>query len=195
MNFPLELRFKPIAIAPQISVTDASGTLLLYVKQKAFKLKEAVTVFADAAQTRPLYRIAADRVLDVSVRYRIDHEDGRPLGVLERKGIRSLWRADYEVQRGGVPALTIREENPWVKVVDRLLGEVPVLGFLSHLLFHPAYVVARVGGARPVLRAVKRPALLESRFTIQETERMPPDDETLALLALLMFVLRERWRG
>ena len=39
MRFPLDLRFKIVAIAPQISVTDASGALLLYVKQKAFRLK------------------------------------------------------------------------------------------------------------------------------------------------------------
>ena len=46
MNFPLTLNFKKLALSPQISVTDASGRLLFYVKQKAFKLKEAVTVFA-----------------------------------------------------------------------------------------------------------------------------------------------------
>ena len=61
MNFPLELRFKILAIASQIAVRDASGNLLCYVKQKAFKLKEAVTVFGDEEQTRPLYTIKADR--------------------------------------------------------------------------------------------------------------------------------------
>lgn len=91
-------------MAPQISVTDASGALLFYVKQKAFKLKESVTVFRDAEQTQPLYRIAADRVLDISAQYRIDEEGGAPLGVLQRRGMRSLWRAHYEVHRGRVPA-------------------------------------------------------------------------------------------
>ena len=49
MNFPLDLRFKLLAIASQIAVTDAQGQLVYYAKQRAFKLKEAVTVFADAA--------------------------------------------------------------------------------------------------------------------------------------------------
>jgi uncharacterized protein YxjI len=52
-----------MALAPQLSVTDASGQQVLYVKQKLFKLKEAVNVFADAAQTRQLYTINADRIL------------------------------------------------------------------------------------------------------------------------------------
>src|SRR3954468_1128541 len=71
MNFPLELRFKLLAISSQISVRDASGHLLCHVKQKAFKLKEEVTVFGDEAQTRPLYRINADRVIDISAQYQI----------------------------------------------------------------------------------------------------------------------------
>ena len=76
MDFPLEARFKLLAIASQISVTDAHDALLYYAKQKAFKLKEAVTVYADEEQTRPLYRIAADRVLDISARYRIEDAGG-----------------------------------------------------------------------------------------------------------------------
>ena len=137
MRFPLDLRFKIVAIAPQISVTDASGELLMYVKQRAFKLKESVTVFRDADQTRPIYRIAADRVLDISAQYRIDDEGGSPLGVLRRQGMRSLWRAHYEVYRGGVPFLTIREEKPWVKLVDGLVGEIPILGLFTGYVLHP----------------------------------------------------------
>ena len=54
MNYPLQLSFKILAIARQLSVTDTTGRLVFYVKQKAFKLKEAVTVFADAEQTLPV---------------------------------------------------------------------------------------------------------------------------------------------
>jgi glutamate-1-semialdehyde 2,1-aminomutase len=37
MKFPLDLRFKLFVVAPQISVVDAAGELLLHVKQKAFE--------------------------------------------------------------------------------------------------------------------------------------------------------------
>jgi hypothetical protein len=195
MRFPLDLRFKVVAIAPQISVTDAAGALLLYVKQQAFKLKESVTVFPDAEQTHPIYRIAADRVLDISAQYRIDDAGGSPLGVLRRQGMRSLWRAHYEVYRGGVPFLTICEENPWVKVVDGLVGEIPILGLFTGYVLHPAYRVARIDTRSAVMRAVKQPAFLEGRFTIEQVTELAPPEQTLAVLAVLMMLLLERRRG
>ncbi len=195
MRFPLDLRFKVVAIAPQISVTDAAGALLLYVKQQAFKLKESVTVFRDAEQRHPIYRIAADRVLDISAQYRIDDAGGSPLGVLRRQGMRSLWRAHYEVYRGGVPFLTIREENPWVKVVDGLVGEIPILGLFTGYVLHPAYRVARIDRRSAVMRAVKQPGFLEGRFTIEQVTELAPPEQTLAVLAVLMMLLLERRRG
>ena len=195
MRFPLDLRFKIVAVAPQISVTDAGGALLLYVRQQAFKLKESVTVFRDAEQTRPAYRITADRVLDISAQYRIDDEGGSPLGSLRRQGMRSLWRAHYEVHRGGVPFLTIREENPWVKVLDGLLGEIPIVGLFAGYVLHPAYRVDRIDTRSTVMRTVKQPAFLEGRFSLEQMTELPPADQTLAVLAVLMMLLLERRRG
>ena len=39
MNYPLNLTFKIVALAPQLSITDTAGNLHFYVKQKLFKLK------------------------------------------------------------------------------------------------------------------------------------------------------------
>lgn len=195
MNLPLDLRFKLLAIAQQISVTDARGQLVYYVKQKAFKLKEAVTVFADESQTRPLYTIAADRVLDISARYRIADPGGAELGVLQRRGMRSLWRAHYDIYQGERQVFTIREESVWVRVLDGIVGGIPILGLFSGYLFHPAYLVSRGEGQPALLRAVKRPALFEGRFQIEAI--MPPGGEEteLAVLGILMMLLLERARG
>lgn len=203
MRFPLELRFKTIALAPQLSVTDAAGQLLFYVRQKAFKLKEAVTVFADEGQTRALYRIDADRIIDFSARYRItDASTGAELGVVQRRGMRSIWRAHYEIQRGGATAMDVREENPWIRVLDGLMSDVPVLGMFTGYAFHPAYRLSAAGagdGAPAMLRMVKRPALFEGRYEIERPGATPAggsdDDERLAVLGLLMIVLLERVRG
>lgn len=194
LSYPLQLTFKIVAIAPQISVTDATGTLLLYVKQKLFKLREAVTVFADREQKQPLYTIGADRVLDFSARYHVATAAGEPVGVVQRQGMRSLWKAHYEVERGGAPVLAMREENPWVKVMDGLFGEIPILGVLSGYLFHPAYLVVRPDGTT-VLRARKRAALFEGRYEITRLAELSDEDEELALLAVLMLLLLERERG
>ena len=71
MLFPLEFRFKLIALASQIFVRDANGSLVAYVRQKLLKLKEDVVVYGDTEQTRPLYRIRADRIIDIGARYTI----------------------------------------------------------------------------------------------------------------------------
>ena len=194
MTFPLTLRFKRIALAPQIRVTDATGALLYYVRQRAFTLREAVVVFADAEQTRPLYRMTADRVLDFSATYRIADEHGRVVGTVQRQGMRSLWRAHYDVRIGGAASLTIREENPWVKLLDGILGEIPVLGLFTGYVLHPAYRVARADGG-PILRVAKQPALFESRYTIDRLADPTPEEETVVVLALLMMALLERGRG
>ena len=194
MNFPLSLSFKIIAIAPQISVTDATGNLVLYIKQKAFKLKEAVTVFGDAGQSMPLYTIGADRVLDFSARYHIADMQGRQLGAVKRQGMRSLWKAHYDVLEGDRPLFTIREESAWIKVLDGLVGEIPIVGMFSGYFLHPSYLVTRPDGTA-VMRLTKQPAFFEGKFQIDRLTALDPTDEARVVLSLVMMLLLERSRG
>ena len=194
MNFPLDLSFKKVALNPQVKVSDASGQVVLYTKQKAFKLKEAVTVFADVEQTRPLYTINADRVLDFNAKYTIADTAGRPLGAIARKGRKSLWRAQYEVTDGGGQPMTMQEENGWVKVGDALFGEIPLLGIFSGYLFNPSYLLTDAAGA-PLMRLSKQPAFMEGKFRVEKLAEMSEQDETRAVLSFLMMVLLERRRG
>lgn len=192
--WPLQLTFKLIAIAPQISVTDARGTLLYYVRQKAFRIREKVTVYAEREQRTVLFTIGADRIIDWSARYDIARADGTPVGAVKRRGMRSLWRAHYDILRGEQPVMAIHEESAWTKVVDGLLGEIPVLGALTGYVFHPAYLVARPGGPT-ALRVAKQPAFFEGRYEITNPSALDEADEELALMSVLMMVLLERTRG
>ncbi|HEX8175848.1 MAG TPA: hypothetical protein VF543_12075 [Pyrinomonadaceae bacterium] len=194
MNYPLQLSFKILAIARQLSVTDSTGRLIGYVKQKAFKLKEAVTIFADEGQTQPLFTIGADRVIDFSARYHFRDQSGAVLGSVKRQGMKSLWRSRYDIMSGEQVVMTIQEANPWSKVFDSLFGEIPILGMFTGYFFHPAYDVLRPNG-QPVLRLVKEPAFFEGKFRIDKTGEMHQMEETLALLSLIMMILLERARG
>ncbi len=69
MNYPIELSFKLLALASQIYIRDGGGNLIGYCKQKMFKLKEDINIFADEGQTHLLYNIKADRVIDFSAKY------------------------------------------------------------------------------------------------------------------------------
>ena len=194
MQYPLQLSFKILALAPQISVIDSAGRQIYYVKQKLFKLKEAVTVYADQAQSRSLYTINADRIIDFSAQYHFTDHRGMNFGSVKREGMKSLWRARYNIMNGASPSLTIREENPWIRVMDGIFGEIPVLGLLSGYLFHPAYIVSNNGG-QSLMRLEKMPAFLESKFEIKKLAELDASEETRILLSLLMMVLLERSRG
>ncbi|HEX6289733.1 MAG TPA: hypothetical protein VFZ66_11110 [Herpetosiphonaceae bacterium] len=194
MNYPLTFSFKIVALAPQISVRDGQGNLLLYVKQKLFKLKEAVNIFADESQTRQLFSINADRLLDFSARYTITDSQGLAIGAVKRQGMRSIWKAHYDILNGETPVMTIREENPWIKVMDALVGEVPILGLFTGYLFHPAYLISRPDGTT-VMRIEKQRSFLESSFTVEQKAPMHDAEEQLALLSVLMMILLERSRG
>lgn len=183
MNYPIDLSFKLMALASQIYVRDASGNLLGYVKQKMLKLKEDINVFTDESQTHILYNIKADRIIDFSARYTFTDGAGKIIGSVKRQGRRSIWRANYEVaDAAGNHAMTINEENGWVKVVDALAGEVPILGMFTGYFFNPSYLLTRHDGA-PVARLAKQPAFFEGKFQITQQGQMSPEEETRALLS------------
>lgn len=194
MQFPLTLSFKKIALSPQITVTDAQGQLLFYVKQKLFKLKEAVTVFADVEQTQPLYTISADRVIDFSARYQFNDTAGNPLGSVKRQGMKSIWKSHYEVYDGEQLVAHIQEENAWIKVLDGLFNEIPIVGLFTGYLFNPTYLITRPDGTL-IVRLKKQPAFFESQFTIEEAEDINETAELRTVLAIIMMTLLERTRG
>jgi len=188
-NYPLSLSFKILALNPQVSVTDASGNLVLYIKQRAFALKEDVKIFADQAQTRQLYQLRADRIIDWSATYNISTADGQPLGKVRRKGARSIFKATYNiVDAAGSEVGVIREESFLIRLADSLVG-----GLLGGYLFHPAYLVELRG--RPVLYLKKQPAFFEGRFKLEKRGEFSEDEEGLLLTSVVMTLMLERLRG
>lgn len=195
MNFPVDLTFKLLALASQIYVRDANGNLLGYVKQKLLKLKEDINVFTDESQTTVLYNIKADRVIDFSARYTFRDGTGNVIGAIKRKGMRSIWKANYEISDAhDQHILNINEENGWVKVVDSLVGELPVIGMFTGYLFNPSYIMSRTDGT-PIARLAKQPAFFEGKFQITTQAQISAEEEVRVLLSFLTMTLLERARG
>lgn len=195
MNYPLSLSFKLLALASQIYIRDANGNLLGYVKQKLLKLKEDINVFADEGQTQHLYNIKADRVLDFSANYRFTDSNGNVIGAIRRKGMRSIWKANYEISdAAGNLILQINEENGWIKVIDAVAGEIPILGMFTGYLFNPAYIISRPDGTA-VARLQKEPAFFEGKFKLEPKTQLSGEEEIRVLLSALTMTLLERGRG
>jgi len=195
MNYPLKLSFKLLALASQIYIRDSSGNLIGYVKQKLLKIKEDINVFADEQQTRHLFNIKADRVIDLSARYNFTDSAGRAIGAIKRKGMRSIFKANYEIFDGtGVQVMQIHEENGWIKVMDSLVGELPVIGMFTGYFFNPSYIVERTNGTA-VARLKKQAAFFEGVFELESLSQLSEDEETRVLLSVLTMTLLERSRG
>jgi uncharacterized protein YxjI len=194
MQYPLEITFKLWAFAPQMSVVDASGNTLFYIRQKLFKLREAIGVFADPQRTQLKYEIKADRIIDFSARYNFLDASGQPFGAVKRHGMKSIWRARYDIYSGDSVVFTIREQNPWVKVMDSLCAEIPVVGLFTGFFFNPVYWVSRPDESM-VMRLEKKPSFLSRIFLIKQVDVLNESEETQILLSLMMMLLLERNRG
>jgi uncharacterized protein YxjI len=190
LNYPLNLSFKIIAFNPQVKITDAAGQTVLYVKQKALALKEDVKVFADEGQTRQLYQMKANKIIDFSAQYNITRPDGGQIGAVKRQGMRSMWKATYNIMDAtGAEAGVIHEENPWLKVIDSLVSDVPFVG----MFINPAYLVDLRG--QTVLYMKKQPAFMEGKFTLEQRAPFSDNDESLLLPSIIMTLMLERSRG
>lgn len=194
MQYPLEITFKLWAFAPQMSVVDASGNTLFYIRQKLFKLREAIGVFADQQRTQLQYEIKADRIIDFSARYNFLDASGKPFGAVKRHGMKSIWRARYDIYSGDSVVFTIREQNPWVKVMDSLCAEIPVVGLFTGFFFNPVYWVSRPDESM-VMRLEKKPSFLSRIFLIKQVDALNETEESQILLSLMMMLLLERNRG
>ena len=195
MNYPITFTFKLLALGTSVFVRDAGGNLLGFVKKKKFKLKEDINVFADENQTQILFNIKADRVIDFSAKYNFTDSTGRPLGAIKRQGMRSIWKSHYLItDANDRQILEIHEENAWVKVIDALVGELPVIGMFTGYLFNPAYIVSRSDNT-PVARLQKQPAFFEGKFEVTTQTQLKQSEESVVLLGLLTMTLLERGRG
>ena len=196
MQYPLQLSFKVLALAPQIFVRDATGQTVCFVQQKMFKLKEAVTVYRDESKSQLLCEIKADRVIDWSANYHFFDANGETFGSVRRKGMRSIWKAHYEVfDEQGNPISVIQEENPMAKMMDGFFGEIPILGILSGYLFHPKYLLSAAADQSPKMRLTKQPAFWEGKYQLDRMYDFDDVDELRGLMAFMMMALLERRRG
>ena len=194
MQYPLKLRFKIWSLGQQITATDASGNVLMYIKQKMFKLKEKIEIYPDTTKSSVIFRIQADRMIDWSANYEFTDAQGNDWGAVRRKGMASMWSAHYEIMQDDQVDMVIREESPMKKLLEGFLAQIPIVSFAAIYLLNPSYIVRRPDGTE-LLRLKKLPAFFEGNFTIEKLNDIPEDDELRSLMALIMLVLLERRRG
>ncbi len=100
----------------------ADGSLAFFVKQKAFRLKEEIVVFADEKQSTPRLRINARSILDFGATYDITDPDGSKIGACRREGLKSMFRDSWLVlDTNDQTIATIKEDSMLMALLRRML--------------------------------------------------------------------------
>ncbi|MET3038216.1 hypothetical protein ABXT08_19185 [Chryseobacterium sp. NRRL B-14859] len=196
LNYPLDFKFKITTLASDFNITDKNGNYVAYVRQKMFKLKEDVIVFNDESKSKELFRIRANKWIDFNASYSLnDLIDNKNFGRLARKGMRSIWKASYDIlDANDQPKFKVQEDNAWVRFWDGFVGELPIIGMFTGYFLNPTYTVTGIDG-KAYFKLKKMPSFFGRRFQLDRLIDIDDEEESLVILSLLMMTLLERARG
>ena len=122
------LRRKLFTIAgAKFQIFDSAGNLVMFCKQKAFKLKEDIRLFSDESQTTEMLAIKARSVIDFGAAYDVeDSTTGEAVGSLRRKGLKSMFRDEWHLFDARERQIgTIKEDSAGMALLRRFT--IPML--------------------------------------------------------------------
>ena len=125
-------------------IYDPSGSLALFASLKAFRLKEDIRIYADESRTTELLNIKARSIIDFSAAYDvIDTVTGEKVGVLKRRGLKSMFKDEWVIMDASDTDIGIIEEDSWLMAILRRFptGLIPqsfhgTLGAIEVFRFH-----------------------------------------------------------
>ena len=92
------LRRQAIALTGKFRFYDPAGRLVMFSEQKMFRLREDIRVYGDEGKSQEVLSIKARQILDFSAAYDVvDTAMNQKIGVLQRRGLRSILRDEWEV--------------------------------------------------------------------------------------------------
>jgi uncharacterized protein YxjI len=92
------LKRQAIALTGKFRFYDPAGRLVMFSEQKMFRLREDIRVYDGEDKVREVLSIKARQIMDFSAAYDVvDTELNQKVGVLRRKGLRSILRDEWEV--------------------------------------------------------------------------------------------------
>ncbi len=120
-------------------IFDESGSIVGFSKQKAFKLREDIRVYANESMAEEILTVKARQIIDFSAAYDIvDAREGRKVGAARRKGFASIMRDSWEVLD--------EADRPIARVLEDSMALALIRRFLSNLV--PQSFHLEAGGRR-----------------------------------------------
>jgi len=134
------LKRQVFALTGKLRYYNPQGEVVLFVEQKLFRLREDIRIYNDDQKSQEILLIKARNIIDWAAAYDVtDSVSGEKVGVLRRKGWKSMVRDEWEVlDTNDQPIGQLFEDNAWLAMLRRIL--------LGSLL--PQNYDLTIGGAR-----------------------------------------------
>ena len=160
--------------------------LLFFVKQKAFKLKEDITIFADESQREAILNIKARSILDFGTTYDItDSSNNQKVGALRRRGFKSILRDSWLILDANDKEIgNIQEDSILLALLRRVLSN----------LVPQSFTISVAGTTAGELQQTFNPFV--PQFTINfSMDRVKTLDRRLGIGAVILLQIIEGRQG
>jgi len=155
--------------------------VVAYSKQKAFKLKEDIRVYADETAAQEILLVRARQVVDFAAAYdMVDPTDNTVVGTARRKGLRSMMRDSWELMDADGKAVGQLQEDS--------MGKAMMRRFLSNLI--PQTFHLDGAGGRIEMKQHFNPFIYRLTVSIGKTSEL--DRRLVAGLAVLVAAIEGR---
>ena len=115
------IKQKVLTVGRKYYIQDSGGGNVGFCKQKMFKLREDIRIYADENMAQELIKIKQEQILDFSGTFRVtDASSGQTLGYVGRKGLKSIIRDTWRIfDREKNEIGTIQEKGDFLSVIRR----------------------------------------------------------------------------
>jgi len=161
------LKRQVFALTGKFRVYGPSEELVLFSEQKMFRLRDDIRVYGDESKSQELLMIKSRQIIDFSAAFDvIDSLAGQKVGVLRRKGLRSILRDQWEIlDANDMLVGVLYEDNVALALLRRFL-----LGFWLPQHYDMTLGTERVGDLRQRLHLLAYQ--LEMNFSMDSAHRL-----------------------
>ena len=162
-------------------IYDEAGNLVLYSRQKPFKLREDFRVYSDESQAKELLIVKTPQILDISATYGVqDATTGEVVGAIKRKGLKSIVMDEWIFISGeGREIGKLTEASLAAALLSRFVNMIP-----------QQYVIMANDRQVAEIKQHFNPFIL--RYTLTVTEDIPSIDRRLLIAAGILLTGIER---
>ena len=193
LKFPLDIKFHIATFSNGFSVTDANNQSVFYVREKILSWRDVIKVYRDSSKKEELYQLRSNKVIDFQQTFTITDANGNIVGKAKRKTLKSFWTATFHIYDANDNHIfTIKERSGFTRMMDGMVGEIPVVGFFSGYLFNPKYALSNLQGTE-LMEVSKEPSFFGRKFKLNQYQQT--EDDALFVLSFMLMLITDRNRG